>query len=457
MDTNKSFKILKLQAENIKRLKAIEIVPNGNLVKITGRNGQGKTSILDCIWWALAGAGTIQDKPIRDGQKKAEIKLNLGTIIVTRRFRSGKDGQVLTDLIAETAEGAKYPSPQKMIDDLLGELTFDPLGFQRMDQKAQFETIRQFVPGVDFEKIDEDNKTDAAKRTDLNRKIKELTTFADAIILTEDVPDEPIDQSELLDKMEKATKHNAEIRERENNRAIARNKIKDDTIRKAEMIKELEDLVAKVEELKKAIETKTKETADLQAKLDAAPPLPDAIDIAGIRQQIDNSKRINDMVEKKKKKESYSNEILSLEKESQKIAFAIEQRKKDKMEKISAAKFPIPGLSIGDGCIIYNDIPFNQASDAEQLRISIAIAMALNPRLKIIRVRDGSLLDDNSMLMLEKIAAEKDYQIWIERVDSSGKVGFVIEDGEVKTSENEELKTTPAKKEPAQQSRADKF
>lgn len=36
-------KIVKLQAENIKRLVAVEISPAGNVVEITGKNGQGAT------------------------------------------------------------------------------------------------------------------------------------------------------------------------------------------------------------------------------------------------------------------------------------------------------------------------------------------------------------------------------------------------------------------------------
>ena len=39
-------KIIKLTAENVKRLKAIEITPEGNLVVIGGLNDQGKTSTL---------------------------------------------------------------------------------------------------------------------------------------------------------------------------------------------------------------------------------------------------------------------------------------------------------------------------------------------------------------------------------------------------------------------------
>ena len=58
-------KILKLQAENIKRLKAIEITPEGHVMVVGGKNGQGKSSTLDAIWYALGGAGAL---PCRAGQ-----------------------------------------------------------------------------------------------------------------------------------------------------------------------------------------------------------------------------------------------------------------------------------------------------------------------------------------------------------------------------------------------------
>lgn len=43
-----ALKIVRLASENIKRLKAVEIVPNGHTVTITGKNDQGKTSVLSC-------------------------------------------------------------------------------------------------------------------------------------------------------------------------------------------------------------------------------------------------------------------------------------------------------------------------------------------------------------------------------------------------------------------------
>jgi predicted ABC-type transport system involved in lysophospholipase L1 biosynthesis ATPase subunit len=98
---------------------------------------------------------------------------------------------------------------------------------------------------------------------------------------------------------------------------------------------------------------------------------------------------------------------------------------------ITAAKFPLEGLGFGNGAVVYKEIPLSQASSAEQLRVSMAMAMALNPKVRVIRITDGSLLDSSSMKVIDEMANAQDFQIWCEIVDESGKVGIVIEDGAV--------------------------
>ena len=70
-------KIIKLEAENIQKIKAVEITPEGNTVIISGKNSQGKTSVLDSIAMALGGKNMIPQKPIRKGQKEATVKVDL--------------------------------------------------------------------------------------------------------------------------------------------------------------------------------------------------------------------------------------------------------------------------------------------------------------------------------------------------------------------------------------------
>ena len=100
---------------------------------------------------------------------------------------------------------------------------------------------------------------------------------------------------------------------------------------------------------------------------------------------------------------------------------------------ISKAAYPVAGLGFDQlGGVTFNGLPFSQASTAEQLRVSVAIGLALNPQLRVLLIRDGSLLDDDSMKMVAKMAAKADAQVWIERVEIDGQVSVVIEDGAIK-------------------------
>jgi hypothetical protein len=204
-------KIVSLVAENVKRLVAVEIKPDGNLVELSGKNGAGKTSILDSIQWAIEGAKHIQAQPIRKGQAEARIRLDLGEVIVTRRFRRLEDGTPDTSVVVESREGARFGSPQRLLDSFLGALTFDPLAFSRMAPRQKFEQLRQFVPGVDFEAIDGMNRKDFDDRTQANRKAKEARAAAASIDVPVDLPAGFADERAFVDELERAGQHNTEI------------------------------------------------------------------------------------------------------------------------------------------------------------------------------------------------------------------------------------------------------
>ena len=405
-------RIIALQAENIKRIVAVQINPQGNIVEITGKNGNGKTSILDSIWWGLGGSKDIQKNPIRNGADAGFVRLDLGEIIVTRSFaRKNETPDYTTKLTVENKEGVKFSSPQAMLDKLLGDLCFDPLAFARSSSDEQFNKLRQFVPDVDFKAIDQANKADYDARTDLNRRAKEQRASASVIVTTAKETDKRISEDALIQEMQAATTFNNDIDIRNNNRL---NMVRD--------IKTKRDEAARL----------TKEAEELQKKLDSAGALPAKKDITDLNQAITTARETNKQVMLLENKKFHEKTAVELEAKSAELTASIENRNADKQAKIAAAKLPVDGISFGDGAVMLNGVPFNQASDAEQLRASIAIAMALNSKLRIVRVRDGSLLDEDSMKILAEMADKNDCQVWVERVDGSGKVGFVIENGYLK-------------------------
>jgi hypothetical protein len=467
-------KIVSLQAENFKRLVAVEITPTGNLVQITGKNANGKSSCLDAISVALEGLEVCPGEPIRKGEKRAQIRVKLAgerELVVTRKFARKEEGGYTSSVTVETADGAQFKSPQKLLDELLGELAFDPLAFTRMKDDEQFDAMRSFVPGVDFAQIDGLNLTDYTRRTDVNRQAKQSQAAADVIIVPADTPAEPIDEKGLTTELQAAGTLNADVERRTALRATA---VKDAQTYRDRAAKILEDVGFEIETiertseatvrgyeqqisaLQRQIDTEkqrldsqrgeirlartneaqavTKQAQELQERLNAADPLPAVIDTAAIVTRIEDARVTNANVERARQKAAHQATADKYEAESKALTEAIDARTKAKEEAIAAAQLPVPGIGFGNGIVLLNGVPFAQASSAEQLRTSCAIAMAKNPKLRVCFIRDGSLLDEDGMRLIAEMAEAHQFQVFVEKVDSTGKIGFVIEDGMVRDS-----------------------
>lgn len=425
-------RIVKLVAENFKKVRAVEITPKGEVVVISGRNGAGKSSILDAIWAALGGTKHIQAVPIRRGQERARIRLDLGELIVERRFT--EKGSVLT---VEGAQGARYTSPQSMLDALLGAMSFDPLAFVGQTAKEQFETLRRIVNlEVDVDELDALNRGDYERRTELNRQAKALRAQADGIQVGTEVPTEPIDTAQLLKQLADAAKTNADLETRRARREQAAEGVHERHTAAAELRRQAAELIARAEAL-------DVEAAALANRLAQADPLEDPVDVDALSQELERAQALNKLVDQRVRKLDLSGQATAIEVQAQELTQTMEARAKVKGDAIAAAKMPVDGLGLGDQVVTFRGIPFAQASSAEQLRVSVSIAMAANPKLRVIRIKEGSLLDSDGLALIADMAKASDYQLWVERVDDTGKVGFYIEDGQVVAVDGEPVTEQP--------------
>ncbi len=405
-------RIIELRADNFKRLKAVSVTPSGAVVEISGENGSGKTSTLDAIWAALGGKDAVPDKPIRTGAETASIMVSLGDtegvkLKVTRKFRL-VEGVAKTDLVVESGEGARFSSPQSMLDALVGALCFDPLAFTRLKDEEQIKALRGFVPDVDFARLEGLNKADYDERTDINRRVKQLRAEAAAMgDLQGDLP-ERVDVTALEAKLGDAATHNADVERRRGAREQAENRIA-----------AIQEEIARL----------TGEMHGLQQKLLAAPALPEPIDVTDVQEKLHEGRHTNALLDRVDGRRKLEVQIAALDTESVQLTDRIEKRTAEAQKAVQAAKMPIPGLGFGDGVVTLNGEPFAQASQAEKIRASVAIAAAMNPRLRVARISDGSLLDRKSWTAVEEYARANDVQIWIETVQQHGKTAVLIEDG----------------------------
>lgn len=393
-------KIIKLTAENVKRLKAVEINPDGTVQVVTGRNAQGKTSVLDAIWLALGGGAASREtsRPIRDGEETASVTLDLGDVMVTRTWKGDK-----TNLTVTSADGAKYSSPQSVLDALVGRLSFDPLEFTRLSARDQVAALLDLVDlDVDPVKIDAERKALYDQRTMIGQQGKAL---GDVPALIEGAPEVEVSASELIVQIQRAEAWN---------RAIAT--AKENVAEWAGRIATLEDEIVN---LRDAIATSGEQAGDKP------------MDVEALNESLTSIEETNRAVRFNAETKMKADQRDRLKADYNALTVKIDALDAKKSKALAKAKFPVEGLGFDDDGVIYNGVPFSQSSSAEQIRVSLAMAMSLNPELRVIRILDGSLLDAENMALISEMAADKDYQVWIERVADGSGIGVVIEDGEV--------------------------
>jgi hypothetical protein len=420
--------VVSLTAENVKRLRAVRIVPEGSSVVLSGRNAQGKTSVMDCIELALAGAPALKrtKRPIRDGESKASIVLDLGDIVVTRTWRDDDTSA----LKVESRDGARYSSPQALLDGLIGKLAFDPLAFAQQSPKDQRATLLGMVDltdpdgqSIDLDDMRERRRAWFDERTVIGRDVTRLAgALAELPPVPDGTPTEPVSLTEL------GQEHRAAL-EADRAKTDALQAVNREQMRWGDLDAEVKRLEREV--LLAVAARDRQEDAHTQAVnfYEALPAAPDPTPILERMFQAEETNRAVAAAARRRE-----------------VAAQLDARKAEQVERtewiaaldetvgVALAKAPLPlaGLTIEQDAVAYQGIPLAQASSAEQLRVSVAVAMALNPTLRVIRISDGSLLDSENMALIDSMAADRGFQVWIERVDESGQVGILIEDGMVK-------------------------
>ena len=400
-------KIISLETTNYKRAKHVQIVPDpdGNLVIVAGKNGQGKSSVLDSIAAALGGANSkTTPKPIRDGEDRAQIVLETEDLTVTRVFTPSGSRLTLT-----SKDGAKYPKAQAKLDELVGKLSLDPLAFTLLDDKKQLQQLLDLVElPFNPEALEAERKQVFEERTAVNRRAKEFeSALAQFGELPADLPTTEVSVAELLGEYRAAVDHNESYSRAHHRSENAQKRL--DQLRAELAAAELEQ-----------------QEADGAYAAHGAP-----VNLEAVQAKIDGAEETNRLVRKAQERGSLEFQYDATKDQAAKLTAKLELIAKTKAEGLAAAKFPVDGLGFTEDGVTYQGQPFKQASSAEQIRVSMAMAIALNPALRIIRISDGSLLDSDSLALVEKTAREHNFQIWIEMVEGDHANAFTIIDGEV--------------------------
>jgi hypothetical protein len=483
--------LIHIRTQNIKAVRLVDITLDQPLTLIGGDNGVGKSSFLDSYKWCLKGKASIQMDPIHHGEQEGSVTCDFGEgadikMSVKRTIQRVGDSDYTTGVDIEIPGHVTPTKVQWFLDQLAGEMSFDPMKFDEVDDATRFDILQKFVSGFDFKANAKADKETREARTVINRDQKREQAAADSITTGPVPPCEAVDEQALTTLLREAGEKNTDraTRAASRDRAAAKiaelRKFADETPQRAKekkahlaryhdewtvaaqarildmrlQIRQLEERIAgeeiKVREEQRlhdegvetalaALHTEgiaaVTEADLLAAKLAALGPLPEAVDAAAVSAQLDEARTSNARHAawriSRDKKLAYQAEADRLEKESDELTAVIDDLAAAKLTAIEQAALPVTGLGFGDGYVTLDKVPWEQASTAQRIDASTAIAMALNPKLRVILIHNGSNLGSKMKERIRLRAIEKGYRVLMEVVDDTGGTHVVIQDGVV--------------------------
>jgi hypothetical protein len=416
-------RIIRLAAENVLRLRAVRIHANGKPVRITGKNDQGKTSVLKLIAMALGGKDAVPEKPIRDGADGGRILLETEDFVVERRFTE-KDSYLS---VTAKPEGGDIKSPQAMLDRLLGRdgrkpvVAFDPAEYGRFPAAEQRRVLLGLVDlGIDLDEWEKEERALADTRKLANQRYRDAEGELRGLEpVPDDAPPKRIDVDELLEQIKLIAEHNQFAADRDR----AYDKAVDEHDR---ITAEIESLQDKLRDLVTAQSMAVEKIAECRAEI------PERMDDGELQAKLKDSQRLNRAHMLLERRDEAEKKVDLMREKARTAEEAIAEHRAKRDAAMEGAEMPVDGLAITADGVTMDGIPLEQLSDSKRLWVSMHIAMALNPGLRVLLVDRAELLDGDNMKVLEEEAAAYGFQLWTTVVaDEAGPVGVHILDGEV--------------------------
>lgn len=424
-------KITSFEAENVKRIKAVQFSPSEDgLTIIGGKNANGKTSVLDSIVYALGGEKYRPKNFNRDGSAvpgKIKIELSNGLIVE----RSGKNATLkVTDPTGRKAG-------QKLLNEFIEPLALNLPKFLNASDKEKGETLLQIIGvGEELDELDKQESLIYSERTLVGRDADKKSKLAEALEYYPDAPEELVSASELIRQQQEILAKNGrneEFRQKasdlEKKEALAWEKV---TLAQAE----LEKAQARLEELKKEFNevSEAKEAAFFDAS-----KLEDE-STAEIEESIANVEEINRRVRANLTKANAVDEAEQLRNEYENLTDDLNEVRNKRKALLDSADLPLEGLSVNEGALVYKGQQWSDMSGAEQLIVATAIVRKLNPECGFVLMDKLEQMDTDTLTEFGSWLEAEGLQVIATRVSTGEECSIIIEDGTVAESQGKEEK-----------------
>lgn len=408
-------KINSLEVENVKRVKAVVIQPNENgLTILGGNNNQGKTSVLDAIAWALGGNKYKPSNPYREGSvnpPNLKITMNNGLVVE----RKGKNSS-LTVLDPEGHKGG-----QQLLNSFVEELAIDLPKFMESTNKEKADILLQIIGvGPQLAQLDHSETELYNKRRTIGQIKEQKKKYAKEMPFFPEAPKELVSISELVNQQQ-------EILARNGQNQLKRQQLNEIT-RQAETEQfQIEQLEQQLNELK-AKHTQT--LANLETAQKSAIALQDE-STEELEKNIAEIDEINRRVRINLDKEKAEEDTSDYQKQYDTLTSDIELIRQKKLNLLTSAELPLPGLSVEEGELIYNGQKWDNMSGSDQLKVSTAIVRKLKPQCGFVLLDKLEQMDMNTLNEFSQWLQQEGLQAIATRVSTGDECSIIIEDGYV--------------------------
>lgn len=429
-----SVTITALEAENVKRIKAVALTPSPTgLTLVGGNNNQGKTSVLDALAWALGGDRFRPDAAQRDGAiAPAHLKVTLSNGVVVER--KGKNAS----LTVTDPTGRR--SGQQLLNAFVEPLALDLPRFMDASDKEKADILLRIIGiGAELHTRDLEIKGLYDKRTFTGQLAAQKKHFAEEMISYPEAPDEPVSASELIRQQQDILARNGENQRLRAQYAELEQQVQqcvDELKRTRERIATLQQLAdeldAKHTKLFNQRETARKTVSQLQDESTAELE-------ASIRDIEETNRKVRANLEKSRAED----EAAQYASEYDRLTESIQQKRADRMALLNGADLPLPGLSVEDGVLTYKGKHWRDMSGSDQLRVAAAIVRRLNPDCGFVLLDKLEQMDMTTLQEFSAWLEAEGLQAIATRVSTGSECQIIIEDGMVKDAVPPEEKPQP--------------
>lgn len=429
-----SVKITALEAENVKRIKAVALTPSPTgLTLVGGNNNQGKTSVLDALAWALGGDRFRPDAAQRDGAiAPAHLKVTLSNGVVVER--KGKNAS----LTVTDPTGRR--SGQQLLNAFVEPLALDLPRFMDASDKEKADILLRIIGiGAELHTRDLEIKGLYDKRTFTGQLAAQKKHFAEEMISYPEAPDEPVSASELIRQQQDILARNGENQRLRAQYAELEQQVQqcvDELKRTRERIATLQQLAdeldAKHTKLFNQRETARKTVSQLQDESTAELE-------ASIRDIEETNRKVRANLEKSRAED----EAAQYASEYDRLTESIQQKRADRMALLNGADLPLPELSVEDGVLTYKGKHWRDMSGSDQLRVAAAIVRRLNPDCGFVLLDKLEQMDMTTLQEFSAWLEAEGLQAIATRVSTGSECQIIIEDGMVKDAVPPEEKPQP--------------